>query len=148
MSDKLVNGRVDIVTEEDASSPTIKVQLEIGNKKVAVEVKKHLFTKYDPVHKIILAKRLQFLLKLAYAVIIHKSQGMTLDAVVIVCSYAGTPGQIGVAVVRVKTTNGVMVKYLRPSLIKTHPKSVYKLYEQSYKVEIKGNFTCCNICRE
>ena len=91
MSNKLVNRRIGIVTEVNASSATITVQFEIENKKV---------------HKVILAKGLQFPLKLTYAVTIHKSQGMTLDCVVIDCRYASTPGQIGVAVGRVKTIDG------------------------------------------
>jgi hypothetical protein len=133
MSNKLVNGRVGIVTEVDVSSATITVQFEIENKKV---------------HKVILAKGLQFPLKFTYAVKIHKSQGMTLNYVAIDCSYASTPGQIGVAVGRVKTINGLMVNNVRSSLIKTHPNSVYKLYEQSSMGEIKDDFTCCKVCKE
>jgi hypothetical protein len=133
MSNKLVNGRVGIVPEVDVSSATITVQFEIENKKV---------------HKVILAKGLQFPLKLTYAVTIHKSQGMTLNCVVIDCRYASTPGQIGVAVGRVKTINGLMVNNFRSSLIKTCPNSVYKPYEQSSIGEIKDDFTCCKVCKQ
>jgi hypothetical protein len=37
---------------------------------------------YDPVSKSIIAKRIQYPLKLGYSITIHKSQGMSLDSVI------------------------------------------------------------------
>ncbi|XP_071176509.1 uncharacterized protein [Mytilus edulis] len=110
LSDDLVNGKVGTVTYIDNDSCTLTIQFCIKTVKKTVKITKYLFTKYDPVDKIILAKRLQFPIKVAYAITIHKSQGMSLQYLSIDCSNACFPGQIGVAVGRAKSTDGLMLK--------------------------------------
>ncbi|CAC5370346.1 PIF1 [Mytilus coruscus] len=118
LSDELVNGKVGTVTYIDNDSCTLSVQFCIKSVKKTVKLTKYLFTKYDPVDKIILAKRLQFSIKVAYAITIHKSQGMSLQYLSIDCSNACFPGQIGVAVGRAKSTDGLMLKNFKLSLVK------------------------------
>jgi ATP-dependent exoDNAse (exonuclease V) alpha subunit len=43
-----------------------------------------IFTTFDPVEKIVIAKRVQFPLKACYGIAIHKSQGMTLPELEII----------------------------------------------------------------
>ena len=145
LSDELVNGRIGTVIEIENAN--VRVEFVIGNVKKTVSVSRYLFTKYDPVDKIMLAKRLQFPLKPAYAVTVHKSQGMTLDAVVVDCQNATYPGQIGVAVGRVKSPEGLMVKNFRPSLVTPHPKAVDNLYESCSVGVIQDDLSCCKFQR-
>jgi len=141
LSDDLVNGKIGTVTcvENDC----IYVQFQIGKINKSVKLTRYLFTKIDPVDKIILAKRSQFPIKVAYAVTIHKSQGMSLESVVVDCKNASFPGQIGVAVGRAKSSDGLMVKNFRTSLIKPHPDIVYKLYENCSVGVMNNDFLCC-----
>ncbi len=52
----------------------------------------------------------QFPLRLAYAMTIHKSQGLTLDTAYIDIRAAREPGQAYVAISRVRTLNGLLLK--------------------------------------
>lgn len=108
LTNELVNGKIGKVFEIE--NDNIYVEFKVGEVRKTVQIVRQLFTKYDPVDNIYLAKRLQFPLKLAYAITIHKSQGMSLDAVVVDCSNAGFPGQIGVAVGRAKCSDGLVIK--------------------------------------
>ena len=81
----------------------------------------HLFTVYDPVSKQVLAEILQYPLKTCYAMTIHQSQGMTLELVVVNCSNASIPGQIGVALGMVTSKKGLQVLNFHPSLVKKPP---------------------------
>ena len=54
------------------------------------------FSVYDPRLGIDVASRVQFPIKLAFALTIHKSQGMTIENVVIDCRAISAPGQLGV----------------------------------------------------
>lgn len=61
----------------------------------------------------------QFPLKLAWAVTVHKSQGLTFEKAIIDVSDAFAPGQVYVALSRVKSLNGVFLKSkISPSVIK------------------------------
>ncbi|CAG2220719.1 PIF1 [Mytilus edulis] len=79
---------------------------------------------------------------------IHKSQGMSLQYLSIDCSNACFPGQIGVAVGRAKSTDGLMLKNFKPSLVKPHPDVVYGLYENSSVNVIHNDFSCCTSRKE
>ena len=108
------------------------------------KITQQLFSIFDPVSKLVLAERVQYPLKPCYAMTIHKSQGMTLDSVVVNCSNASMPGQIGVAVGRVKSKNGLQVLNFHPSLIKRHPSHVNDFYK-SLSSEFKNDLTCCKL---
>ena len=68
--------------------------------------------------KCILAKRTQYPLKLACSMTIQKSQGMTLDSSTVDSRNVSNPGQICVAVGRVRSTEGLCVKNFRQTLCK------------------------------
>ena len=90
----------------------------------------------------------QFPIKVAYALTIHKSQGMSLESVVVDCKNASFPCQIGVAVGRDKSSDGLMVKHFRTSLIKPHPHIVYKLYENCSVSVMNNAFLCCKYSKQ
>ena len=102
----------------------------------------HLFTVYDPVSKRVLAERLQYPLKPYYAMTIHKSQGITLELMVVNCSNAYIPGQIGVALGRVTSKKGLQVLNFHPSLVKKHPPVVTDFYNSPLQ-EPDEVLSCC-----
>lgn len=59
-------------------------------------------------------------LKLAWAVTIHKSQGMTLDRAVVDLSNAFVPGQGYVALSRLRTLDGLLLKGFNPMALRVH----------------------------
>jgi len=103
---------------------------EIGNDYVLIhfdngiteEIKRHNFeiSKRDK----LIAKRSQFPLKLAYAITIHKSQGMSLDKLVVDCKGIFTKGQLYVALSRIKTLSGLYLLNFDLSGIKIDEKVV------------------------
>ena len=59
---------------------------------------------------------------------IHKAQGMTLDSVVVDCTSIRTPGQLGVAVGRATTLQGLQVVHYKDRCIMQHDPKVKTFY--------------------
>lgn len=68
-----------------------------------------------------LAEIVQFPLRLAWAITVHKSQGMSLDAAEIDLSKAFTPGMGYVALSRVRSLDGLRLKGLNNMAMRVHP---------------------------
>ena len=111
LSDTLVNGLRGVVKKLDTDS--IEVKFLINEKPVFVSISREIFTTFDPVEKIVIAKRVQFPLKACYGITIHKSQGMTLPELVVDCENCVQPGQLGVAVGRAVSVEGIKVVNLK-----------------------------------
>jgi ATP-dependent exoDNAse (exonuclease V) alpha subunit len=69
----------------------------------------------------LVAEIFQVPLRLAWAVTIHKSQGMTLDSALIDLSQAFVAGQGYVALSRVKTIDGLYLKGINRQALEVHP---------------------------
>jgi len=100
VSEKLCNGSCGTTLE--FSDNHIIIKFDSGN---TVAITRHLFK--IEINKTLVASRLQFPLRVAYAVTIHKSQGMSLDAADIDFSNIFTAGQAYVALSRVRSLEGI-----------------------------------------
>lgn len=108
--DGFVNGQRGIVTSISPSSVTIETNQS------SVEVEPYTWF-YDPKDRQS-ASFEQFPLRLAYAVTIHKAQGLTLDSAFIDIRAAREPGQSYVALSRVRSLEGLHLKdWLRGSFV-------------------------------
>ena len=72
----------------------------------------------------LLARRVQYPLRLAYGITIHKSQGMTLDEVFIDFNRIFEYGQAYVALSRVKSLNGLYLRGFNPQKIMANPRII------------------------
>lgn len=70
---------------------------------------------------VVVAEIFQIPLKLAWAITVHKSQGMTLDSAYIDLSQAFVPGQGYVALSRVKSLDGLFLKGINRQALEVHP---------------------------
>ncbi len=112
--------------------------ISIGENSVEVKFDNGVTMSFGPeivarivVDKEEIARRIQVPFRLAWAISIHKSQGLTLDKVHIDCEGIFESGQAYVALSRVKTKEGLSVVNFRPELIMANQKAVefYKALE-------------------
>ena len=86
----------------------------------------------------VLAQITQYPLRLAWAITIHKSQGMSLDAVEVDLSRAFEPGMGYVALSRVRTLEGLSILGMNENALRVHPEVLeydHHLRELSAKAE-------------
>ena len=84
--------------------------------------KYHLNKKTKELEIIRAGKFLQFPLKLAWAITIHKSQGLTFDNVVIDAGKSFAPGQVYVALSRCRTFDNIkLISKITPDVVKIDP---------------------------
>ena len=133
-----MNGLQGTVIGIDDDGPT--VNFSTLNRSMKLE--KYTFTLFSKAHNKDIACRKQIPLHLAFALTVHKSQGMTLDRVVIDCRNMHTPGQIGVAVGRVTNKKGLQIVNFQKSYLRTHPKCVNDLYKEDACIAIT-DLSCC-----
>ncbi|KAK6178390.1 hypothetical protein SNE40_013185 [Patella caerulea] len=125
VNDVLVNDLRGTVVELNNESVDIEFVLE--KKHITCNISATIFTIFDPVDKAVVAKRVQLPLKLAYGITIHKSQG--LEKVTVNCEHCFQPGQLGVAVGRAMSVDGLKVVNFTKYLWKKHPANVFKFYD-------------------
>jgi ATP-dependent DNA helicase PIF1 len=129
----LVNGSVGIVQNLYDSSVEVKfacgtVLVEYNN----WEVKQNEFdTLTGTMKKVVLAKRRQIPLKLAWALTIHKAQGSTLDRAEIDIGEAFAAGQVYVALSRVRNLKSLSVKSFSSNKITVNKKCLNFYKEQA-----------------
>ena len=120
-----VNGTLGFVVDLGVGYITVRTD---ENKKVYVKRQKweHETYRLDPktgeIRTEVNGEFLQYPLRLAWAITIHKSQGLTLDKVVIDAGKAFAYGQVYVALSRCRTMAGItLVSPITEKIIKTDP---------------------------
>ena len=69
---------------------------------------------------------------------------MTLDCVEVDCHLINRPGQLGVALGRASSTQGLRVVNFHPSCCVQPPESIMEFYENIAVGDIQNNNSCCN----
>lgn len=110
---KYFNGKLGEISALDEKE--IKVILDGSERKITVkrevwEQKKYSLDGEKNIKEEVLGSFEQFPIKLAWAVTIHKSQGLTFDKVIIDAGKSFTAGQVYVALSRCRTLEGIVLK--------------------------------------
>jgi hypothetical protein len=125
---KYFNGKIGIIKKLDKD--LITVAFPNGDE---VEVKRHTWNniKYSwnsrekKIEEDTIGEFTQFPLKLAWAVTVHKCQGLTFDNVIADLSASFSPGQVYVALSRCTSLEGLVLKSkISRSVIRTEPKVI------------------------
>ena len=108
---RFYNGKIGVITEMDRDK--IVVRCEDGDIEVTRMVWENIRYKEDEktgkINEEILGTFTQYPLRLAWAVTIHKSQGLTFDRVIIDAARAFAAGQVYVALSRCRTLEGIVL---------------------------------------
>lgn len=110
---KYFNGKLGEISALDEKE--IKVVLDGSEREITVkrevwEQKKYSLDSEKNIKEEVLGSFEQFPIKLAWAVTIHKSQGLTFDKVIIDAGKSFTAGQVYVALSRCRTLEGIVLK--------------------------------------
>ena len=111
--------------------------VRFGNAETEIVVHRHGYEIKDG--KDLIATIYQIPLKLAYAVTVHKSQGMTLDSAIINLKGVFEYGQAYVALSRVKDVNNLFLKNVTKATFKAHPKAL-EFYRQLEEVSTRKRY--------
>lgn len=132
-----VNGTLGVVEEFDSNVPIVKT---FSGKKIPVFSMEWVVEENGK----ILAQVEQLPLRLAWAITIHKSQGMSMDAAEIDLSKAFVPGQGYVALSRLRTLNGLLLRGINDVAFSVHPEvealDVHLLKESSKWEKVISRF--------
>ncbi len=109
-----VNGSRGRVVEFDGSTPVVRL---MNGRKISVVPHNWSLSEDGKVR----AEVAQLPLRLAWAITIHKSQGMSLDAAEIDLSRAFTPGMGYVALSRVRSLGGLYLQGINAMALRMHP---------------------------
>ncbi len=112
-----VNGTLGKISRFDNGDPVVQL---LNGKQVRPETAEWNFTERDEVKAYIR----QIPLRLAWAITVHKSQGMSLDSALIDLSNTFEFGQGYVAISRVRTLQGLHLKGINDKVFLMHPKVV------------------------
>ena len=138
LSDRLVNGLQGAVQDTSSDGPTVHFD-EVG---ITMKLEQQTFSVYGRGNTI-LGQRKQFPLALSYAITAHKAQGLTLPAVIVDCKTMRQAGQVGVAVGRAMTIQGLQVINFRRSDVRTPSMDVLEFSVSHSCKATQGDFSCC-----
>lgn len=103
-----VNGtRARVVRFSNAGNPVV-----LTTDGAEISVQQHTWRTYNDAGRYVVAEVSQYPLRLAWAVTVHKSQGLSLDSAIIDLSQAFTPGMGYVALSRVRSLEGLYLRGL------------------------------------
>lgn len=114
---KHVNGSRGVVVGFNPDSNMPQVRFLMGT---VLELEPYTW-KYETREGDILATRTQIPLRLAWAVTVHKSQGLTIDRMEVDLEGTFADGQAYVALSRARSMEGLRVLNFHPSHVRTHP---------------------------
>ncbi|TCK83356.1 helix-turn-helix domain-containing protein [Albibacterium bauzanense] len=113
---RFYNGKIGYIKAISSDKKIIHVNFTDGSQDVEVSkeewknIKYNYDTAEDKIKEETLGTFSQFPLRLAWAVTIHKSQGLTFDRAIIDAGAAFAPGQVYVALSRIRSLNGLVLK--------------------------------------
>lgn len=113
---RFFNGK--IATVINLSDTAIEVETEGEREKISIEKytwKNIRYSKHKVTNEIeeeVIGKFIQYPVKLAWAITVHKSQGLTFDKAIIDIGNAFAPGQIYVALSRLRSLDGLVLTSL------------------------------------
>jgi hypothetical protein len=113
---RFYNGKIGYVKTISSDKKTIHIKFTDGSQDVEVSkeewknIKYNYDTAADKIKEETLGTFSQFPLRLAWAVTIHKSQGLTFDRAIVDAGAAFAPGQVYVALSRIRSLNGLVLK--------------------------------------
>lgn len=140
LSHSLVNGLLGKVVLLEDDGPSVQFENQV------VKLKKVAFSVFDPSQCRTIAQRQQYPIQLAFALTIHKSQGLTLPHVIVDCKNIFQAGQLGVSVGRCTSLDGLWVKNYSPKVCKPHPKAVTE-YCSTQGIPPSNDHSCCQKVR-
>lgn len=107
------------------------------------KIENERFEIFDINQQKVVASRTQLPIILSYAMTVHRAQGQTIQNVEIDCASFFAPGQLGVAVGRAVSKNGLSVRNfnLNAATLK-HPESVYNFYCKQFTLA-RDDLSCC-----
>ncbi|XP_060552695.1 ATP-dependent DNA helicase PIF1-like [Ruditapes philippinarum] len=138
LSNKLVNGiRGDVISISE-DGPVVDFH-SVG---IQAPMKKIQFTVFSLRDNKDIAVREQLPLKLAFAITIHKAQGMTLDMVEVDCRGIFKPGHLGVAMSRARDFCGLRVTNFTQRACMPQPDIVKDFINQPSQT-FSEDLSCC-----
>ncbi|XP_062597103.1 uncharacterized protein LOC134258565 [Saccostrea cucullata] len=144
LSKKLVNGLQGTIMSCERDGPVV----HFASVDETVKMKQERFSVFSPVLRRNLAERKQIPVKLAFALTIHKAQGMTLECVEIDCQQIFSPGQLGVGVSRVKSPTGLRLINFNETACIPMPTIIFKFLDTcTLTMTQDADLGCCKNTR-
>jgi ATP-dependent DNA helicase PIF1 len=110
------------------------------------KVKPYVFSIYSRELKVDLATRKQLPLKLAYAITMHRSQGTSLNRMVVDAEHTYKSGQLATAIGRATCKEGLQLLHFCPHNVPTQSHIVMEFLDEcrNHTLVLRDDFSCCH----